>query len=177
MNLHTPTFFTRILPFFSGRDIVQVMPAGERGWNSYLHATKNGCPYMVVEHHGVRFSISRVRKSRHEQWSYLLRWPFPADNQDKLRTRDVMELVNTITRRNDETTKLETKMNGFEEFAFADELSPRDQFLADNSDLIDWLAKQDWSDFAKSLAQQARDKGFLSPKQIAAANSMKKKCV
>lgn len=42
--------------------------------------------------------------------------------------------------------------------------------------LIEWLAKQTWSDFAQSLAEQAKRTGRLSPAQVASATSMKAKC-
>lgn len=42
-------------------------------------------------------------------------------------------------------------------------------------ELADWLAEQTWSEFAQSLATQYRTKGFLSPKQVAAAKSMQAK--
>lgn len=41
--------------------------------------------------------------------------------------------------------------------------------------LVDWLATQTWSDFAQSLAKFYKDRGFLSPKQEAAARSMMSK--
>lgn len=41
--------------------------------------------------------------------------------------------------------------------------------------LADWLEAQTWSEFALSLAAQYRQKGSLSPKQIASAKSMKAK--
>lgn len=42
--------------------------------------------------------------------------------------------------------------------------------------LIEWLAKQTWSEFAVSLADQAKRTGRLSPAQVASATSMKAKC-
>ena len=45
----------------------------------------------------------------------------------------------------------------------------------DHEDLVSWLEKQDWSDFAQSLAKQYRDRGSLSPKQVTAAENMRKK--
>jgi len=52
------------------------------------------------------------------------------------------------------------------------------QEASDNAgleDLADWLAKQTWSEFAVSLASQYRNRGSLSPKQIASATSMRAK--
>lgn len=42
--------------------------------------------------------------------------------------------------------------------------------------LVDWLREQTWSDFAQSLASFYGKKGYLSPKQLASAQSMKAKC-
>lgn len=41
--------------------------------------------------------------------------------------------------------------------------------------LVKWLAEQTWSEFAQSLASQAKEKGYLSPKQTKAAESMRAK--
>lgn len=46
---------------------------------------------------------------------------------------------------------------------------------ANLADLATWLETQTWSDFAQSLAKQYRSKGSLSPKQVAAAESMRAK--
>lgn len=46
---------------------------------------------------------------------------------------------------------------------------------AEVEDLVEWLAKETWSDFAVSLAEQYRKRGSLSPKQIAAGQSMREK--
>lgn len=42
--------------------------------------------------------------------------------------------------------------------------------------LADWLAEQTWSEFAQSIANFYQTKGYMSPKQEAAARSMKAKC-
>lgn len=39
--------------------------------------------------------------------------------------------------------------------------------------LVAWLATQEWSDFATSLASQYQERGSLSPKQLAAGRKMK----
>ncbi len=43
-------------------------------------------------------------------------------------------------------------------------------------ELVDWLRDQTWSGFAQSLVEFYNDRGFLSPKQIASATSMRVKC-
>lgn len=43
--------------------------------------------------------------------------------------------------------------------------------------LVRWLEQQSWSEFAVSLAKQARDRGTLSRKQRAAAENMRDKCL
>lgn len=44
------------------------------------------------------------------------------------------------------------------------------------ADLVAWLEAQDWSEFAQSLARQARSGMPLSERQIASASSMRLKC-
>lgn len=44
------------------------------------------------------------------------------------------------------------------------------------ADLAKWLSTQTWSEFAVSLSSQYFTKGSLSPKQIAAGESMRAKC-
>lgn len=43
-------------------------------------------------------------------------------------------------------------------------------------DLIEWLATQTWSSFALSLVDWFEDRRTLTPKQLAAARSMREKC-
>src|SRR6478735_790498 len=43
------------------------------------------------------------------------------------------------------------------------------------NELAEWLAEQTWSDFAVSLANFYRARGFLTPKQEQAARSMRAK--
>jgi hypothetical protein len=45
-----------------------------------------------------------------------------------------------------------------------------------DDDLVDWLAAQAWSDFAQSLAKQARKGRPLSDRQVQSARSMRAKC-
>lgn len=46
----------------------------------------------------------------------------------------------------------------------------------DEAELVDWLDEQKWSEFAQSLAAFYKRRGYLTPKQHAAATSMKTKC-
>jgi hypothetical protein len=46
----------------------------------------------------------------------------------------------------------------------------------ENTDLAAWLRTQTWSDFAQSLADFHRDRGYLTDKQVASATSMRTKC-
>lgn len=43
-------------------------------------------------------------------------------------------------------------------------------------ELVAWLREQEWSNFAQSLCDFYDDRGFLSPKQVASATSMRTKC-
>lgn len=45
----------------------------------------------------------------------------------------------------------------------------------DLGDLVAWLERQEWSNFARDLVATYRDRGSLSPKQIDAARSMRSK--
>ena len=45
----------------------------------------------------------------------------------------------------------------------------------EHADLAAWLRKQTWSDFAQSLAGFHADRGYLTPKQVASATSMRTK--
>jgi hypothetical protein len=48
--------------------------------------------------------------------------------------------------------------------------------VVQDDDLVDWLEQQRWSEFAQSLAKQARSGRELSAKQVAAGRSMRAKC-
>ena len=82
--MHTPNALMNVIKATQGhKDISQVLPT-KQGWNTWVHLTKNGNPYLVLQCKGTKFSISRVRRSSYAQWSYLVRWPFPSSFQQSI---------------------------------------------------------------------------------------------
>lgn len=108
--MHTPNVFIKLLRacniFYSEHeDITQVLPRGDRAWrgNNWVHSTKQGHPYMVLECEGMRFSISR-RRTRKNQWGYLVRWPYPASNQQSLKCDDAHSVAELIRKESEPRT-------------------------------------------------------------------------
>lgn len=100
--MHTPTIFLHLnracgIYYDEHQDIAQVKPPEDKKWNDWLHRTKNGCPYMVLERDGMRFSVSRRRRNN-RQWGYLVRWPYPSEIQKKAACNTADQVAELIRR-------------------------------------------------------------------------------
>ena len=101
MTQHTPNRLMEIIKTIKEHDdIVQIMPPAHKQYNQWVHITKHGRPYLILQHRGTKFSISCVRQSRFSKWNYMLRWPYPSDNRQNTIKISSTHFLPTIIKEN-----------------------------------------------------------------------------
>jgi len=77
-------------------EFTEVNPLPDKAWNNWLHATKNGNPYLVFKYSGIVFSLMAFKRQR--EW--VIRWPFPSADQKMVKFGTADEVVTFLAQGN-----------------------------------------------------------------------------